>query len=202
MTNIDFRKRMKYLYQPSNKTPVIVDVPAMNFLMIDGHGDPNTTLFFAKATEALYSLAYSIRFAIKKAQNIKYVVPPLEGLWWAEDMTTFSITHKSDWLWTLMIMQPDFVNRHMVDDALTIVNKKKGLPALAEICFEIYHEALSAQILHRGPYAEEAPTIERLHQFILAGNHERYGKHHEIYMSDPRQVAPEKMKTILRQPMK
>lgn len=101
-----------------------------------------------------------------------------------------------------MIMQPDFVSQQMVNDALTVVKKKKSLPALAEIRFENYHEALSAQILHRGPYAEEAPTIQRLHQFILADNHERRGKHHEIYLSDPRRVAPEKMKTILRQPIK
>jgi hypothetical protein len=204
MSKVDFKKELKHLYQPSAKAFQLVDVPPMNFLMIDGHGDPNTAQSYANAVEALYAVAYKLKFTSKKETGRDYVVPPLEGLWWAEDMATFTVSRdKSAWDWTMMIMTPDWVTQPMFAEAAEAVGRSKDLPALEKIRLEPYHEGLSVQILHIGSFEDEGPTISRLHQEYMPQNGlEENGKHHEIYLSDPRRVAPEKLKTILRQPVK
>lgn len=177
----------------------------MNFLMVDGAGDPNTSQEFKDAVETLYAVSYTLKFMIKKGGTaIDYGIMPLEGLWWADDMSKFSIEgmDKDSWKWTLMIMQPKYVTKDMFSKALEQVKKKKNLLSLSEIRFESFHEGLSAQILYIGPYSEEHTTIEKIHAFIKEKEYELSGKHHEIYLSDPRKTAPEKLKTILRQPLK
>jgi hypothetical protein len=203
MTKVDFKKQLKHLYQPSPKEFVVVDVPPMQFLMIDGHGDPNTAQEYQDALEALYAVAYTQKFASKKVLEMDYVVPPPEGLWWAEDMDVFTASSdKGTWDWTMMIMQPEWVTQEMFEEAVAQVEKKKNPPALPRLRLEMYDEGLAVQIMHIGPYDAEGPTIARMHAFIAENGYEPAGKHHEIYLSDPRRTAPEKMKTVLRQPMK
>jgi hypothetical protein len=204
VSKVDFKKEFKHLYQPSAKVFELVEVPPMNFLMIDGKGDPNTAQSYTDAVEALYAVAYKVKFANKKETGRDYVVPPLGGLWWAEDMDTFTVSQdKSAWDWTMMIMTPDWVTRPMFTKAVEAVQKSKDLPALEKIRLEPYHEGLSVQILHIGSYDDEGPTISRLHHEYMPQNGlQENGKHHEIYLSDPRKVSPEKLKTVLRQPVK
>jgi hypothetical protein len=203
MAKVDFKKQLKHLYQPSAKAFAVVDVPPMQFLMIDGHGDPNTAQEYQDALEALYAVAYTLKFASKKALGMDYVVPPLEGLWWAEDMDVFTASSdKSTWDWTMMIMQPEWVTQEMFEEAVAQVEKKKNPPALPRLRLETYDEGSAVQIMHIGPYAAEGPTIARMHAFIAENGYEPAGKHHEIYLSDPRRTAPEKMKTVLRQPIR
>jgi hypothetical protein len=202
MSKIDFKKELKHLYQPPTKKFEVVDVPPMKFLMIDGHGDPNTAQGYQDAVEALYAVSYKLKFMSKKELGKDYVVPPLEGLWWAEDMEMFTTKRdKSAWDWTMIIMQPEWITQEMVEEAAKQV-EKKGLPALSKLRLETYHEGLSVQILHIGSYDDEGPTIARMHAFIDENGYEPAGKHHEIYLSDPRKVAPEKLKTVLRQPVR
>lgn len=201
---VDFKKTLKHLYQPSAKKFEVVDVPPMQFLMIDGHGDPNTAQEYKNAVEALYAVSYQLKFMSKKELSKDYVVPPLEGLWWAEDMETFTTKQdKSKWDWTMMIMQPEQITQEMVEAAVKQVQKKKNLPALPKLRLETYHEGLSVQILHIGSYDDEGPTIAQMHhEFMPENGYEEAGKHHEIYLSDPRKVVPEKLKTVLRQPIR
>jgi hypothetical protein len=202
MNKIDFKKELKYLYHPSAKDVVQVDVPKMSYLMLDGEGNPNTSTAYQAAVEALFTLSYSIKFMAKKGTlAIDYGVMPLEGLWWADDMSSFSENDKSNWRWTMMIMQPDFVTREMVDTAIEEVRRKKKLTTLGEVRFVPLIEGTCAQIMHIGPFSEEGPTIERLHKFIADAGRALTGKHHEIYLSDIRKAAPEKWKTVIRQPM-
>lgn len=200
-TKIDLKKEYKTLYQASKKQVEQVDVPALNYLMIDGAGDPNHSPAYREAVEALFAVSYTAKFMIKKGElAIDYAVMPLEGLWWAEDMTTFSHNDKSQWQWTMMIMQPNWVDRAIVDQAIAQVKKKKNLAALSKIRFECFHEGRCAQIMHIGPFSEEGPTIQRVHAFIEA-RAALSGKHHEIYLSDIRRADPSRWKTIIRQPM-
>ncbi len=208
MEKINLKKALKHLYQPSSKEVVQVDVPAMNFLMIDGEGDPNTSPAYANtspayanAVAALFTVSYTIKFMVKKGPSaIDYAVMPLEGLWWADDMPKFTTQDKSNWKWTMMVMQPSFVTSEIIDSAIADVKKKKNPAALSKLRLEAFSEGRCAQILHIGPFSEEGPTIEKVHQFIDSrGN--RTGKHHEIYLSDIRKADPAKWKTIIRQPM-
>ena len=202
MEKIDLKKELKHLYQPSAKAVVQVDVPSFRFLMVDGRGDPNTSQAHAQAVEALFSVAYTAKFMVKKGpQAIDYAVMPLEGLWWADDMSVFVADDKAKWSWTMMIMQPDFVADEVVEAAIAEVRRKKALPAIDKLRLESLSEGLCAQVLHVGPFSEEGPTVERLHDFIDARSG-RAGKHHEIYLSDIRRADPKKWKTIIRQPMK
>jgi len=198
---VDLRKELKHLYAPSAKEVLAVNVPKMNFLMIYGMGDPNTSQEYKDAVEALFSLSYAIKFMIKKEKSIDYAVMPLEGLWWVDDMTRFSVENKNEWKWTSMIMQPEYVTKEIVNEALDETRKKKNLPALSKIRFEAFSEGPSAQIMHIGPFSAEGPTIEKIRNFIKKQGYKLSGKHHEIYLSDPRKSAPEKMKNVLRQPM-
>ncbi|MBC8334184.1 MAG: GyrI-like domain-containing protein [Anaerolineales bacterium] len=202
MTKIDFKKTLKHLYAPK-KNFETVDVPEMQFLMVDGHGDPNTAQEYQDAVEALYAVAYKMKFISKKTLEKDYVVPPLEGLWWAEDMDTFITREKSAWDWTMMIMIPDWITFEIFTDAIEQVRKKKDLPSLDKVRLENYQEGLSVQIMHIGSYDDEGPVLAKMHtEFIPSNGYVENGKHHEIYLSDPRRVAPEKLKTVLRQPIR
>ena len=203
MIKVDFKKELRHLYQPSAKEFAMVDVPSMQFLMIDGHGDPNTAQEYKDAIEALYAVAYRMKFASKKELGRDFVLPPLEGLWWAEEMETFTTARdKSAWEWTMMIMQPEWITEEMFGSAVEHVERAKGLPALRKLRFEAYHEGMSVQILHIGSYDDEGPVLQRMHhEFIPENGLQMNGKHHEIYLSDARRVAPEKLRTVLRQPV-
>lgn len=201
MPKIDLKKELKQLYQPSAKEVVQVDVPTFQFLMIDGEGDPNTSPAYAEAVEALFSVSYTAKFMVKKgAQGIDYAVMPLEGLWWSDDMSAFLTNDRSKWKWTMMIMQPHFVEAAVIQAAIEEVKRKKALPAVNALRLENFTEGLCAQIVHVGPFSEEGPTIQRVHDFIAARS-ALTGKHHEVYLSDIRRAAPSRWKTIIRQPM-
>jgi len=203
MKKIDYKKELKHLYNPSSKTVEMVEVPEMNFLMIDGQGDPNTATAYSDAIEALYAVAYALKFMVKKGQlQIDYGVMPLEGLWWVDDMSQFDINEKSNWKWTVLIMQPEHVTHDLFALACEQVKKKKNLPALPTVRFEVFSEGQAAQTMHHGPFSEEGPTVERIHEFIRDNGYSRTGKHHEIYLNDMRKVAPERCRTVIRQPMK
>ena len=202
MAKIDFKKELKHLYQPSAKEVSIVDVPDMNFLMVNGQGDPATSPEYQEALETLYTMAYQLKFTIKgRAPELDYVIPPPEGLWWAKDMSVFSMNYRDAWQWTAMIMQPDQVTQALFDEAVDKVKQKKDLPGLGKLRLERYHEGRAVQIMHLGPYSAEGPTIEKLHAFAREKGYQLRGKHHEIYLSDPRRSAPEKIKTVIRQPV-
>jgi hypothetical protein len=202
VSKIDLKKELKHLYRPSAKEVVRVDVPTFRFLMIDGQGDPNTSPAYAAAVEALFSVSYTVKFMMKKGpQQIDYAVMPLEGLWWSEDLSSFVTGDRSKWQWTMMIMQPDFVETAVIEAAMEEVRRKKALAAVDKLRLESFTEGPCAQILHIGPFSEEGPTIQRVHEFIRERS-ALTGKHHEVYLSDIRRAAPEKWRTIIRQPMK
>jgi len=203
MKKIDLKKDFAGLYTVPKGKIVMVDVPELSYLMIDGKGDPNHSTEFQEAIEALYSLSYTLKFNIKKGPlAIDYGVMPLEGLWWSDQMESFTTNDRSKWLWTLMIMQPDFINTKMVKEAMSALTLKKTLKALPKLRFEKMKEGKVAQILHIGPYDQETENILKLHAFIKDNGFQLYGKHREIYLSDMRRTAPEKLKTIIRQPMR
>ncbi len=201
-TKIDLRKELKQLYNPPAKEVALVEVPDMTYLMVDGSGNPNTSQEYQDALNTLYNVSYTLKFLIKKELSIDYPVMALEGLWWTNNMLEFSMDNKDIWHWTSMIMQPECVTAELVARVCEELRQKKDLPALSKLRIERFHEGLSAQIMHIGPYAAEKPTIEKLHAYIKEHGYEFNGKHHEIYLSDPRRAAPEKMKTVVRQPVK
>lgn len=203
MASLDLKKTLKKFYAPSTEVVGVVDVPRMNYLMVDGEGNPNTSPLYVQAIQALYPLAYGIRGLCKVAGNL-FTVMPLEGLWWFKGapITDFNMTEadKDRFVWTMMILQPDFVTTEMFEEAKASAAAKKDAPALLDqVRFENYHEGEAVQIMHIGPYADEGPNIRKLHAHIEAQGWKLSGKHHEIYLSDPRKVAPEKMRTIIRQ---
>lgn len=184
------------------REPELVRVPDLTFLMIDGHGDPNTSASYGEAIQALFSLSYTLKFAIKKDLGVNDKVGALEGLWWADDMTQFGTGRKDGWHWTAMIGQPDQVTAERFERARDEVRARKGLAVLDRVRLERFAEGLAAQILYVGPYSNEGPTIETLHRFIRDRGYSFDGhrqKHHEIYLGDPRRSAPEKLRTIIRQ---
>jgi hypothetical protein len=199
---LDLKKTHKSLYSAPVAAPVVVEVPKTNFLMADGMGDPNTSPGFAAAIEALYGVAYTLKFTFKRAPRpLDFVVMPLEALWWADDMTAFLKGDRKHWKWTLMIMQPDYVTAKDVDEAKALMQEKKPSASLDLVRLEAFQEGKAAQIMHIGPFSAEGPNIEKVHAFIAANGGKPRGKHHEIYLSDMRRTAPEKLKTIIRQPM-
>jgi hypothetical protein len=203
MQNIDMKKTLKHLYKPSAKTVSVVDVPPMPYLMIDGSGNPNTSPRYQDAVVALYSLSYAIR-AIRKDAGEKYTVMPLEGLWSYEgqsgEVTPLTEADKDTFQWTLMILQPDSITADIVTTAREITREKKDPALLDNVRFETYHEGKAVQLLHIGSYDDETPAVARLHQYIADNGWSLSGTHHEIYLNDPRKVAPEKLKTVIRQP--
>jgi hypothetical protein len=211
MHTIDLKKDYKHLYLPSAKTPQLVDVPALRFLMIDGAIEagmgPGTSPLFAENTQALYSTAYTLKFMTKKrAENpVDYPVMPMEGLWWVED-GRFDISIKDNWFYTVMILVPELVTPALFAEALTQIRKKKGdQPGFARLRLDTFHEGLCVQMMHIGPYAAEPATVKTMRVFMdetgCQDLVERGGRHHEIYLGDPRLAAPEKLKTVLRHPV-
>jgi hypothetical protein len=202
MKKIDPKLELKHLYRASAKEVVEVDVPTLRFLMIDGEGDPNTSPDYADAVEALFSVSYNAKFRVKKGtQGIDYAVMPLEGLWWSDDLSSFRTGDRSKWKWTMMIMQPDVVDASVIEQSIEAVRrKKKALAATDRLRLQDFTEGRCAQILHVGPFTDEGPTIQRVHDFICERSG-LTGKHHEVYLSDIRRADPDRWKTIIRQPM-
>jgi hypothetical protein len=203
MTTATLGPEREHLYRASPREPEIIRVPEIGFVMIDGHGDPNTSAEYADAIQALYSLSYTLKFALRKELGLLYRVAPLEGLWWADNIAEFSQERKGDWSWTMMIAQPEDVTPERFEGARGDAGRKKDLPALPKTRLERFEEGPAAQILYIGPYSDEGPTIARLHAFIREHAYSFEGsrqKHHEIYLSDPRRSAPERWRTIIRQP--
>ncbi len=199
----DYKKALKALFNPPSKLPVFITVPAMQFLSIEGQGSPNDNPEFEAAVSALYGCAYSIKFARKKAGiEPEYGVQPLEGLWWVEgaDPANYRNVPQSQWRWRLLIGQPDFITADDLELAKQTVMKKKGQD-VSSVRLERLDEGLCVQILYFGPYADEHPTISKMHDWAREQGYELHGLHHEIYLGDPRKTAPEKLKTILRQPV-
>ncbi len=201
---VDFKKTQKELYQPSPKEVVVIEVPGMQFLMIDGMGSPGDSKEYQDALATLYPVAFKTKF-LSKAKGKDYVVPPLEGLWWADDMNDYRSGIRDRWKWTMMIMQPDWIKEQMIEEAIEITRKNKSelSELINKLRLETYNEGHSAQIMHLGPFSEEGPTVDKVHIFIKESGGTFDGlnlKHHEIYLSDPRRAKPENMKTIIRQP--
>jgi len=201
MEKVDFKKTMKAYWQPPVGKFVVVEVPRLSFIKVDGKGDPNSAADYKSAVQWLYSMSYGLKFA-SKAVGRDYGVAPLEGLWWAEDMTSFTQGDKNNWLWTAMIMQPDWIDASAYAACLAKTMGKLGI-APASLRLEPFEEGLSVQTMHIGPYSAEAPTIARMHgEFLPANGLVENGHHHEIYISDPGRTAPDKLKTVIRQPVR
>jgi len=202
MSKIDLKKESKALYNVVGNGVSLIEVPAMNYLIIDGAGNPNTSTDYREAIETLFGLSYGIKFAYRKETEVDYGVLPLEGLWWTPDMNDFSMDHKESWLWTSMVMQPSFITKEYALGIMEQTQIKKNLPAYDKVRWLTCEEGLVAQIMHHGPYADEQPTMDKLHGFIRENGYKLSGKHHEIYLNDVRKAAPSKLKTIIRQPIK
>ena len=200
---LDLKKSLSHLYQPGSKEAHIVEVPEMKFLMIDGSGDPNTSASYQHAVQALYGVAYALKFMAKKELSRDYVVMPLEGLWWGTPLrkTTFTPEDKAQFQWRMMILQPEFITELMIDRAIVDVNQKKNLAGLEQMRFESFEEGLCVQVFYVGPYDDEGPTIQRMNQFAFDQGYQLRGKHHEIYLSNPQRTDPTRLKTILRHPI-
>ena len=201
MTPMDVKKDLKHLYEPSAKQFSIVDVPPMTFLMIDGHGDPNHAPAYQQAVEALYTLAYATKFALKK-QGHDYSVPPLEGLWWMENMAEFSLERKADWDWTMMIMQPQPVTASVVERVKSevmagkrVLRRSRGCDSTRTLRGWLCRSYTMAPMRTRGRRLLSCTPLRKRRDMSLEG------KHHEIYLGDPRRTAPEKLKTVIRQPI-
>lgn len=200
----DVKKEYRYLFSPPAKEPEIIEVPAFKYIMLDGQGYPGTELSFQEKVQALYALAYTIKFSLKQApkDSLNFTVPPLSGLYCADDCRSFrDESRKNEWKWTVMILMPDRITNETFEQTRNEVIKKKKLPHLQDVVFQVYKEGLCAQVMHIGPYSEEAPTIDKLHAFFQEKGYTFNGRHHEIYLSDPRRCEPQKMKTIIRQPI-
>ena len=205
ITKLDFKKEYKSLFSPSAREPEIIQVPAFKYIMIDGRGYPGTSTDFQEKIQVLYGLSYTIKFMLKadKQDPFDFTVPPLSGLYCADDMTAFTDENRKDeWKWTLMILQPDRVTSEVFTSAKQELIRKKNPPAIDRAYLEIYEEGLSAQVMHIGPYDQEGPTVKKLHDFFQEKGFTFNGRHHEIYIGDPRRSKPEKLKTVIRQPIK
>lgn len=199
---LDLKKLHRELFKPPSERFVEVFVPGFRFVKVDGKGDPNTTSAYRTAVEWLYGVSYAMKFAAKRTLDRDYVVPPLEGLWWSDNPETFARREKDRWSWTMMIMVPDFVTTSLFEDSVakTSVTRDDRPDSLR---FEDYDEGHCLQTLHIGSYDDEGPTLKRLHEVLMPSMGVTFnGAHHEVYLSDPRKTAPEKLKTILRQPIK
>lgn len=200
MVSVDHRIIRRALYAPP-ATVHSVTIPRMQFLSIDGTGDPNTSPLYRESVEALYSVAYAAKFILKRSAGTDLRVMPLEGLWWTPEMKDFSTRRKDLWHWRMMIMQPEPIDGDMIAAATEKVRNAKRLPALERLSFAPFEEGSCAQVLYTGAYSDEAPVIEQLHMFIASQGRRLSGHHHEVYLNDPRRTAPARLRTILRQPM-
>ena len=207
MIKLDLRKELKTFYAPSAKKVEVVEVPALQFAMIDGAiepgSEPGLSPAFKEALQALYGVSYTLKFMVKqrKAEPVDYPVMGLEALWWIED-GEFSIERKDNWCWRALILQPDLITPALFEEAVVQVRKKRGdSPALGQLRLEHFAEGLCMQMLHVGPYATEPATVAKMDAFAAANGYRKRGVHHEIYLGDPMRAAPEKLKTILRHPI-
>lgn len=198
---VNLLQRHKALFSASTTEPSIIDVPEFSFLCLDGYGNPATDPAYGEVLNTLYSVAYTVKFAIKKQLGIDFGVMPLEGLWWMADGSFISDENKDRWSWTMMIQQPEWVTPALVEQVLPEIRKKKDVSRLDEVRLEAYHEGLSVQLMHMGAYTDEHPNIMRMHAYAYQQGYTLRDKHHEIYFNDPRRTAPERLKTILRQPV-
>lgn len=200
MDKLDLKKVLRPLYTAKAGQPAILDVPTLPFLMIDGKGDPGADAY-GESVGALYALAYGLKFTSKLQLGRDFAVMPLEGLWWSEDLAAFAANRRDDWLWTMMILMPDWITAELLAAVRTDTARRKALLRLNDVRLESFAEGRCAQVLHLGPYAAEGPTIAALHDFIAQSGHALRGKHHEIYLGMPGRGAPERLKTIIRQPI-
>ncbi len=198
----DVKKALRELYSPGRNF-ALVQVPPQRFLAVDGHGNPNTSPDYAAAVQALYTVAYSLKFDVKRSSGQDSVVAPLEGLWRAEDPEVFVQGNKDSWNWTMLISQPEWISEEQALTAAAEVRSKKDLDAAARMRWLELEEGLCVQVMHIGSYDDEAPVLDRLHHEFMPANQLAFnGDHHEIYLKDPRRTAPEKLKTVLRQPVR
>ncbi|WP_026923629.1 GyrI-like domain-containing protein [Glycomyces arizonensis] len=201
MAAYDLKRELKALYAPRNTGWELVDVPEQRFIAVDGRGDPNTSEAYARAVEALYAVAYTLKFAAKR-DGADFVVAPLEGLWWSDSPEDFVTRDKGSWQWTMMICQPAHVSAEAIEDAKTAALAKRGLPAVERVRHRALHEGRCAQVLHVGSYDDEGPILAELHERYMPDNGFRFnGHHHEIYLSDPRKTEAARLRTVLRQPV-
>ena len=197
----DYRRALGDLYTARDR-PVMVDVPPISFLMIDGHGDPDASPAFEEGVQALSAVSYALQLRMRSMPDgVDAAIMPLEGLWWIPDARVWDFGDKSDWDWTLMLAEPDLVTPALAAEAIETVRTDRELPALDRMRFESLAEGRAAQILHRGPLSAERPTLERLYDFIRGERSVPVGKHHEIYLRDPQRTSPARMRTIIRQPV-
>jgi len=203
MEKLDLKKALPDYFKASSAKFAVVKLPKFNYFMVDGKGDPNKSPSYVEAIELLYGASYTLKFMSKAEKGEDYVVPPLEGLWWAENMKSFELKDKSKWIWTMMIMVPQEVSKTLVNKAFREFSGKKPAADLSKLRFDSLTEGSSVQVLHIGPYDAEGPILSKLHnEFMPENNYVFNGKHHEIYLSDPRKSAPSKLRTILRQPIR
>ncbi|RII09233.1 hypothetical protein DSC45_31595 [Streptomyces sp. YIM 130001] len=203
MPRYDIKRELKQYYAPKNRDWERIDVPPQQFIAADGRGDPNTSSEYAECVQALYAVAYTLKFMSKGTLGRDFVVGPLEGLWWADDLGSFFTRDKDAWQWRMLISQPDWLTEEQIEEAVRTALAKKHLPAIAGVRRETLHEGTSAQLLHIGPYDDEGPALARLHDEYLAARGLRMtGLHHEIYLGDPRRADPAKLRTVLRQPVR
>ena len=200
---IDIKKQFPEQYNPPIK-PQIIDIPKIWYFMVDGEGYPGDNPLYQEAMQLLYGASYTLKMSVMKPKGKDYVVPPLEGLWWANDMTVFSesfMERKSEWKWTSMIRIPDFVTEEEIKKALNLFEEKKNPPSFHKLRYEHYEEGTVVQVLYFGPYSEEGPVIENMHKYAESEGYSLHRKHHEIYLSDPRRTKPERLRTVIRQPI-
>lgn len=191
-------------YQAKRGEFRLLDLPPASYLAVDGHGDPNTAAAYADALAALYPVAYRLKFESKRELGRDYVVPPLEALWWADDLASFTTARdKSAWHWTVLLLTPDWIGAELAAAAIEDVRSAKAPTAIDLVRLDVLDEGTCVQTLHVGPYDEEAAVLARMHDEVIpAAGCEPTGRHHEIYLSDPRRTAPERLRTILRQPVR
>lgn len=198
---VDYRRELGDLYD-AREDPSLVHVPTIDYLMVDGHGDPNGSTVFTQAVEALCAVGYALKFRVRKLPDgIDFAVMPLEGLWWIPNARVWDFDDKSDWDWTLMLAQPPIVTQELVVETVAAVRARRQMDDLDLVRFERFSEGSCAHVLHRGPFSAERPALERLYEFVKREGYMPVGKHHEIYLTDPQRTAPERMRTIIRQPV-
>ncbi len=200
----DLKKEFPNLYNPP-RDPHILEIPDMRFFMVDGTGYPVDNPLYQEAMQLLYGASFTLKMSVMKPTGKDYVVPPLEGLWWADDMTVFTdlyMERKDEWKWTSMIRIPDFVKEEQIKEALVLFKEKKNPSNFNKLRYETYAEGTVVQVLHLGPFSEEGPVIANMHKYAEEMGYLLHNKHHEIYLSDPRRTKPEKLRTVIRQPIK
>ncbi|HEX4018955.1 MAG TPA: GyrI-like domain-containing protein [Frankiaceae bacterium] len=200
LTKLDLKHDLRPLYA-AGLTPRIVDVPCLRYLMLDGHGDPNTTAGYAAAVKAIYAVAYAVKSMVRQAEGVDFSVMPLEGLWWSAEKIPYSAGDRANWDWTLMIAQPEFVTAELLADVRECAALKSSPEVVAAVRFGTLCEGPCAQVMHIGPYEDEASVVARLRDFIACNGRAPVGRHHEIYLSDPNRTAPQRLKTVIRQPI-